>query len=77
MLQIKANGFGKNIPHIYSIGANVKIIVLILGVIAIVSSIYYSKSDQTKLRLINKLGLILGIIAIVLCFIPFYMAAVG
>ncbi len=60
-------------PHIYAIGSSIKLISIAFALTAIIFSILYSKTNKHKLKIINKLGMILGIIAILLCFIPIYL----
>lgn len=62
-------------PAVYSIGFGTKTGVILLGIIAIFCSILYSKSNQRKLKMINRIGLFFGILAIILCFIPLYYFA--
>jgi hypothetical protein len=60
-------------PTVYSVGMETKILIMVLGAIAIVCSILYSRTNKYKLRIINRVGMLLGIIAILLCFIPLYL----
>jgi len=60
-------------PTVYSTGIGIKVMVLVLGGIAIISSILYLLTQKQEFRIINRCGLLLGIAAILLCFIPFYL----
>jgi len=60
-------------PALYSIGIETKIVTIILGVIAIASSILYTRTNKYKLRIINNVGMFFGILAIILCFIPLFL----
>ena len=74
LLYMKINNVNSQLPPtVYSIGIETKIVIIILGIIAIVSSILYSRTNKYKLKIINKVGMLLGIIAILLCFIPLYL----
>jgi hypothetical protein len=33
----------------------------------------YSRTKKYKLKIINKVGMLLGIISVLLCFIPLYL----
>ena len=68
LLEIKLNNAANHVlPTVYSIAWSSKIFVLILGLVAMVSSIFYTRSKKTKLGILNKFGLLLGILAILLC----------
>lgn len=74
LLNMKINSVNSQLsPRVYTIGIETKIVVIILGIAAIVSSILYSRTNKYKLKIINKVGMLLGIIAILLCFIPLYL----
>ena len=45
------------IPAVYSIGTGMKILVLVLGLIAIFSSILYTQKEIHKMMIINRLGI--------------------
>lgn len=72
LAQIKMHPANDLTPAVYSIGWSLKIVVLILGIVAIVSSILYKRTPEKKLGIINMFGMILGVLAIVLCFFPLY-----
>jgi len=72
VLHRRLSGDTELIPEIYSISPFTKTFVLIMAFLAIWSSVYYDKSGETKLKIINKVGRLLGILAVLLSFIPIY-----
>lgn len=69
----KASHHQENLAEIYSIGYGTKIIISLLALLAIWSSIYYNKTGGQKYNIINRVGRLLGIVAILLCFIPLHL----
>jgi len=59
-------------PTVHAIGKETKIMVILFALTAIITSVLYSRTKQ-KHKIINKVGMLLGIIAILLCFIPLYL----
>ena len=60
-------------PRVFSISWGLRIFVIALGGIAIFTSILYLRTYQKKYKILSLLGLILGVISIILSFIPFYL----
>lgn len=67
------SGNNQMFPAVYSIGITTRIAIILLGLIAIGSSISYSSRNNYKLIIRSKVGLFFGIMAILLCFIPLFL----
>lgn len=59
-------------PHIITIGTSTKLLVIALALTSITFSILYDKSGRYKMKILNKLGRILSIAAIIFILVPIY-----
>lgn len=57
---------------IVSIDWKIKMLTGAIALLSIAYSIYYTRSGQTKLNIVNRVGRLLALLAIILCVIPVY-----